>query len=87
MTPFYCSDSEMTFDGGWYAIECQYVNIESGGRGGWTCNTYGVIDGPWGAFGGYAFASTACSASERDQSIVAARIWKGYGASAWAPFE
>lgn len=96
VTPFYCSDAEMTFDGGWYAIPCVNVNAESGGRGGWTCNTYGIIggedepnasSGTWVIYGGTEFASTACAASEHDQSIVASRIYDDVGTAAWTPFE
>lgn len=96
VTPFYCSDEEMTFDGGWYAIPCANVNAESGGRGGWTCNTYGIIggldepgasSGTWVAYGGLDFGPTACAASERGQSIVAHRIYDDVGTAAWTPFE
>jgi len=84
-TPFYCSDAEMTFDGGWYSIPCGNVNAESGGRGGWTCNTYGVIDPTWFDYGGP--PGGACGNSERTQSLVAHKIYESVGTAAWTPFE
>lgn len=87
VTPFHCSDAEMTFDGGWYSIPCVNVNAESGGRGGWTCNIYGLIDPTWQQFGGLAYAPTACSASLRDQDRVGAKVWRSVGSAGWTPFE
>lgn len=86
-TPFLCSDSYMTFDGGWYAIPCSNVEAESGGRGGWTCNTYGVIDSIWILYRGPVRGYSACSSTEKEQSEVAHRIYSMHGTSAWTPFE
>lgn len=96
VTPFYCSAAEVTFDPGFYAIPCANVDAESGGRGGIYCNTYGIIGGEdepgassatWIIYGGTEFAPTACAASEREQSIIAARIYDDVGTAAWTPFE
>lgn len=85
MTPFFCPDQVMTFEGGWYAIPCPNVNAESGGRGGWPCNTYGIIDPTWFNYGGP--PGGACGNSEREQSVIAHRIYRDVGTAAWTPFE
>lgn len=96
VTPFYCGADDVTFDPGFYAIPCPNVDAESGGRGGPYCNTYGIIGGldepgasspTWINYGGLRFASTACAASEREQSIVAHRVYRDVGTAAWTPFE
>lgn len=96
VTPFYCGAADVTFDPGFYAIPCPNVDAESGGRGGPYCNTYGVIGGTdepgassptWLIYGGTEFGGTACSATERGQSIVAHRVYRDVGTAAWSPFE
>lgn len=94
--PIYCGPGEVTFDPGNYAIPCHNVNAESGGRGGPYCNTYGVIGGAdepnasnptWIEWGGLEFASSACGATELEQSIVARRLFEAHGSAPWDPFE
>jgi hypothetical protein len=48
---------------------------------------YGLTAPAWNGYGGLEFAATAGEASPREQDIVAHRLWKAAGDSAWSPFE
>jgi hypothetical protein len=74
--------------GRWWSIPYQHVLCESGGDyfAGYA-GAYGLTAPAWNGYGGQAFASTAGEASPREQDVVASRLWKAAGDSAWTPFE